>query len=104
MPKARKVCESSLRWVLAMRKEAYIHKYSPHMLRSEIHPEVFGGTDPKRDFGHTGNSIIWTVAQAKKIDEIGLDKWLKSEAALGYGHAFDKSLGLFLKDTLKEKH
>ncbi len=104
MPKARKICEHSLRWVLAMRQNARIHHYSKDLLTVEHHPEVFGGMDPKRDFGHSGGSFHWTVAQAKKIDEIGLDKWLKSEAALGYGHAFDKSLGLFLKDTLKEKH
>lgn len=103
MPKAHKVCEHSLRWVLAMRQNARVHKYSHDLLTMENHPEVFGGTDPKRDFGHSGGSFSWSVAQAKKIDEIGLDKWLKSEAALGYGHVFEKLIGVPITNK-KEKH
>ena len=40
--------------------------------------------------GHSGGSFSWAMTQNKSIDEIGLNKWLKTEDAKGYSHYLNK--------------
>ena len=81
MPKpSKKICEASLRWILGVRWRRNVHKYNLYNQEAITkYPEVF-------DHGHTNTTLLWSIQQAKVIDEIGLDKWLKTEQALGYGH------------------
>lgn len=81
MQKPIKICESSLRWILGLRMRADQHKYK-HELLSQ-YPEVF--TDQ-----HSGGSMMWSIIQAKKIDQIGLEQWLRTQDAQGYGNAFKR--------------
>ena len=91
-PKAKQICEHSLRWILAVRRKADVHKYQfPNINEAaKKYPEIMG--DHAGDFGHSGGSFSWSVHQARKIDEIGLKKWLKTEAAYGYGECLNKYL------------
>lgn len=82
--KSKQICESSLRWILAMRRKADVHKYQFSNEVIKKHPEIMG--DQAGDFGHSGGSFAWSVEQARKIDKIGLKKWLTTEDALGYGY------------------
>ncbi len=95
MNNSRKVCEHSLKWIQAMRKNSQFHNYSLDLMIPTKYPEIFG--DHNGDFGHSGGSFYWCVKQAKKIDSIGLDEWIKTDNALGYGvyfkNAFDKMFG-----------
>lgn len=36
--------------------------------------------------------MMWTIKQSKKIDKIGLDKWLTTKDANGYYPVLDKAL------------
>lgn len=87
---SRKICEHSLRWILAVRRQGALHKYDPYNLNPKKFPEAIG--DSVADFGHTTSSMMWTLAQAKQIDRVGWDKWLQSDAALGYGEAVYRHL------------
>jgi len=87
-PKAKQICESSLRWILAVRRNAAVHKYQFTNEVIKKHPEIMG--DHAGDFGHSGGSFAWSVTQARKIDEIGLKKWLTTEDALGYGECLKR--------------
>ena len=84
-----KICETSLRWILALRQNRHIHRY--HNVTHEKFPEVF------QDFGHSGGSFAWTFAQAKLIEEIGLERWIVSPHASGYGVYIHNKLETFLK-------
>jgi len=96
-----KVCESSLRWILNMR-HAISHLRNRYM-KTEFEKlnKVNGfnqGYLKEKDVQfymndinkfcdndvHSGGSFYWTYSQAKIIDKIGLDEWLKSENAKGY--------------------
>ena len=90
--KAKQICENSLQWILAVRTRKHIHKYDMQNMKPEKFPEIFG--DYSRDFGHSGGSLSWSIYHAKKIDEIGLKKWLKTDDAQGYDVYFRKMLGL----------
>ncbi len=72
------VCERSLRWILALRQHAAVHKYDIRVIDKRF-PEAV------TPFGHSGGSFMWTVEQSKEIDRVGLDAWLGSPAARGYG-------------------
>ncbi len=91
MNSSRKVCEHSLRWILAMRKNSHIHGYNSNRMCPKTHPEVFG--DLHSDFGHSGGSFNWTVKQSILIDKIGLDAWIATDNAMGYGAHLDKVFG-----------
>lgn len=70
------------------------HQSSKHMYNQTL---INPGAFPEIDIcGHSGGSFYWTVSQAKKIDEIGLNKWLKSDAARGYGVQYGENLKKFL--------
>lgn len=86
MTTGKRICETSLRWVLAMRQHKRIHNCDMRNLSIKEHPEVFGGigTATCPNFGHSGGSLKWTCYEAQKIDEIGLGNWLKTDAAYGY--------------------
>lgn len=44
--------------------------------------------------GHSGSSFNWTLAQARLMDRAGggLDKWLQTPAAAGYGEWIKRQL------------
>ena len=91
-----KVCEHSLKWIQAIRKNSHIHNYDLNLMCPKKYPEIFG--DHTGDFGHSGGSFYWCVKQAKKIDNMGLQNWNKTENALGYGAYFKKAFDKMLRD------
>lgn len=92
---SNKICETSLRWILAVRSRRSVHNFDTRLIDGLSHPEVFG--DGVVDFGHSGGSYRWALTQAKKIETIGLDKWLQTTDALGYEYVFKNQLRDFLK-------
>jgi hypothetical protein len=95
MAAPHKICETSLRWILAIRARKSSHGFDFNKINKCAHPEIFG--DACGDFGHSGGSFAWSFIQAKHIEKIGLEKWIASEAARGYAHAFEKQLTEFLR-------
>lgn len=93
---SKKICENSLRWIQAMRKNSHIHNYDLNLICPEKYPEIFG--DYNGDFGHSGGSFYWCIKQAKKIDNMGLENWIKTDNALGYGAYFKKAFDTILKN------
>lgn len=82
---AGRVCETSLRWMLAVRRQGNVHQYRTQSVLDTVkHPEVLG--DRGGDFGHTIGSLLWSIDQARAVERVGLDAWLESEAARGYEH------------------
>jgi hypothetical protein len=39
---SRKICEPSLRWILAVRRQGALHKYDPYNLNPKKFPETIG--------------------------------------------------------------
>lgn len=74
----RRVCWSTLASIQAIRKDAHIHKY-------DITKIIMEHRDAYVPFEHSTGSFNWALAQAKKIDEIGIDAWIKLPEAEGYG-------------------
>ncbi len=78
---SKKICESSLRWILNMRScPAYRNglRYTP---------EHYNLIEKQVSFdGHSGGSFIWCLRQNEYINQHSLDKWLTTENAYGYGH------------------
>jgi hypothetical protein len=95
MASPHKICETSLRWILALRSRKSLHKFDRRKIDGLSHPEAFG--DYAGDFGHSGASFGWSLRQAKRIESIGLEKWLKSEDARGFSHVFNNNLKDFLR-------
>jgi len=103
-----KICESSLRWIVNMRNglEQLMQKNKNNVARinqiNEIRVGKLNAFDKKADWfvkeldkyiitdGHSGGSFYWTLEQSKKIDKIGLEKWLTTDEAMGYGQLFSK--------------
>jgi len=96
-----KVCENSLRWVLNMRHGINVIRRRYNETDFEKLNKVNGfnqGYLREKDVnfymndlnkfcdndGHSVGSFYWTYSQAKDIDKIGLDEWLKSQNAKGY--------------------
>jgi hypothetical protein len=75
MQKPIKICESSLRRILGLRMRANQHKYRYELFSQ--YPEVMIDQ-------HSSGSMMWSIIQAKKIDQIGLEKWLITSDAQGY--------------------
>lgn len=80
---SKKVCFVGLRWI------------SNYMIESQRIPrlstkELLKKVDEKDR--HTGSTLAWTRQQAEIIEKIGMEEWLKTDGALGYGHWFDKKL------------
>jgi hypothetical protein len=99
MPKSKQICEHSLRWILAVRRRADIHQYNTHVFTHEKFPEVLG--DVAGDYRHSVSSMIWTVKQAKTIDQIGLLQWALTDDALGYKYAREQSFNMPWNDILR---
>jgi hypothetical protein len=95
MAGSHKICEISLRWILAMRARKSLHGFDRRKIDGLSHPEVFG--DYAGDFGHSGASFSWSLRQAKRIESIGLEKWLKTEDARGFSFIFNRDLNVFLR-------
>lgn len=75
----RIICESSLRWILNLRRDKLFHKYKINLINDNCD-------------GHNMHSLLWTIEQSKKIDKVGLYDWIKyDEGAFGYSHYLDKS-------------
>jgi hypothetical protein len=87
----KKICQQSLLWILGVRAKANRHMYKRDLMNK--FPETFTGQ-------HSGGSMVWTINQAKKIDRIGLEQWLKTPDAYGYDAAITRSIE---KDKKKEK-
>ena len=98
MSKPKQICETSLRWILGVRRRADIHQYNTHVFTYEKFPEVLG--DVAGDYRHSVSSMLWTVKQAKTIDQIGLQKWMLTDDALGYKYAVEKSFNMPWKSIL----
>ena len=90
------ICENSLRWILAARTRAAVHKYDYRPISLNKFPEVLG--DGVTDYGHSYTSMIWTLTQAKRIEDMGLRYWLETEDALGYKHVFNRDLKKFMEE------
>jgi|GEM_PF-5859579 len=88
-----KVCEDSLRWVLNLRNliitNPNILKANPIELVKNNNLTADLAKLAKND-GHSYYSLNWTLTQAIKIDKIGLDKWLKTNSAKGFGPVIGK--------------
>lgn len=75
----RIICESSLRWILHLRRDIKFHNYNLHLIKDN-------------DDGHSVHSMLWSIEQSKKIDKVGLYDWIKhDEGALGYSYYLDKN-------------
>jgi hypothetical protein len=74
----RRVCWPTLAAIQAIRKDAHIHKY-------DVTTIIMNHRDVISPFEHTTGSFNWALAQAKKIDAIGIDAWIKLPDAEGYG-------------------
>lgn len=77
------VCKKSVRHVLGLRDQAHLHRYDLPKLTSGKYSNIFIEE-------HNIKSLSWSIIQAKKIDIIGLDTWLDSEAAI-FGYYDDSS-------------
>ncbi len=77
------VCKKSVRHVLGLRDKAHLHRYDLPKLTSGKYPNIFIEE-------HNIKSLSWSIIQAKKIDIIGLDTWLDSDAAI-FGYYDDSS-------------
>lgn len=72
------VCKKSVRHVLGLRLHAHLHRYDLPKIASGRYSDTFIEE-------HNVKSLAWSITQAKKIDIMGLDKWLNSEDAIfGY--------------------
>lgn len=84
------ICRTSLQWVLNMNR--FLNQ-TPNW-QNKTHNVLFQKVLQKtvEEDGHTSGSFYWTLYQAKTIDRIGLDAWLKTEQAKGYTHELKKFL------------
>lgn len=76
------VCEMSLRWILAMRRNSQKHKYDISKISREDYPEIFG--DKAGDFNHHKPTFLWTLTNALESEKMGLTAWLNTPRAYGF--------------------
>ena len=76
-----KICETSLRWILNIRKYKDVHKYNLNLIEDMD--------------GHSMNSMLWTIKQCKIIDTIGLERWFELDDAKGYTNYLSNQNGFY---------
>jgi hypothetical protein len=76
-----RVCETSLRCVLNMRQG--IRTIPMYKAKTTQQQRFLLFIYTEHD-AHTNDSFEWTRKQAEAINYMGLDEWLKSDAARGY--------------------
>ena len=83
------ICEISLRWVLAVRRNSDIHDFDIKKINKKTHPEIFG--DKAGDFHHTQSTLLWSVSNARESGNTGLTQWLQTKSAYGYMYWLNKN-------------
>ena len=90
-----KICEKSLSFILYLRQTQYKHGMQREKIITKLGLDY---TDTQTIFPslQIDGSLNWSILQAKYIEEYGLEKWLQTKHAEGYGAYYETALKEFL--------